>query len=55
MIETTKLTHKEAGLFSVYMHLPFTYASELQVVPIDNLYTNPFCHLIKEYNYKVHK
>ena len=55
LIETTKLTHKEAGLFSVYMHLPFTYASELQVVPIDNLYTNPFCHLIKEYNYKVHK
>ena len=53
LIRTTKLTAKEAGIFSVYMHLPFTYTSKLQIVPIDNLYTNPYCYLIKEYNYKL--
>lgn len=52
LIKTTKLTNKEARLFSVYMHLPFTYTSKLNIVPIDNLYTNPYCRLIKEYNYK---
>ncbi|MES1215448.1 MAG: YiiX/YebB-like N1pC/P60 family cysteine hydrolase [Bacteroidota bacterium] len=51
-IETTKLTSTEAELFSAYAHLPFTYTSKLQIVSIDNLYTNPFCRLIKNYNYK---
>jgi hypothetical protein len=51
-IQTTKLTIDEASLFSSYTHLPFAYASKLQVIPIDNLYTNPFCHLVKEYNYE---
>jgi Permuted papain-like amidase enzyme, YaeF/YiiX, C92 family len=55
LIKTIKLSNKEAGLFSVYMHLPFTYTSKLDIVPIDNLYTNPYCHLIKDYNYKQYK
>lgn len=55
LIETTKLTSKEAGLFSTYLRLPFTYTRKLRVVPIDNLYTNTNCHLIKEYNYKMHR
>jgi len=50
-IETTKLTTNQAALFSAYTHLPFTYTSKLQIIPIDNLYINPDCHLIKEYNY----
>jgi Permuted papain-like amidase enzyme, YaeF/YiiX, C92 family len=50
-IETTKLTSEEAKFFSVYTHLPFSYTGKLQVVSIDNLYKNPSCHLIKEYNY----
>jgi Permuted papain-like amidase enzyme, YaeF/YiiX, C92 family len=52
LIPTIKLSNREAGIFSVYMHLPLSYTSRLNVVPIDNLYTNPYCHLIKEYNYK---
>jgi|SRR5450432_723816 hypothetical protein len=52
LIETTKLTTPEAKLFSAYTHLPFTYTSNLQIVSIDDLYKNPFCHLIKEYNYE---
>jgi hypothetical protein len=55
LIETTKLTSAEAELFSAYAHLSFTYTSELQIVSIDNLYTNPFCHLIKEYYYKMYR
>jgi len=50
-IETTKLTTKQVALFSAYTHRPFTYTSKLQVISIDDLYTNPSCHLIKEYNY----
>ena len=55
LIQTIKLSNREAGIFSVYMHLPLSYTSRLNVVPIDNLYINPYCHLIKEYSYKVHK
>lgn len=55
LIETTKLTPKEAGLFSTYLRLPFTYTSKLRVVSIDNLYTNQYCYLVKEYNYKIHR
>jgi len=51
LIETTKLTNREAGLFSVYTHLPFTYTSKLQIVSIDNLYKNAYCRLIKKYSY----
>lgn len=50
-IETTKLTNNEVRLFSAYSHHPVSYVSNLQIVCIDELYINPFCHLIKEYNY----
>ena len=53
LIETTKLTRAEAGLFSAYIHLPFAYTSKLRIVSIDNLYKHPSCYLIKEYNYKI--
>ena len=55
MIKTTKPTPTEAGIFSLYMHLPLTYTSKLRIVSIDNLYANPYCHLVKEYNYKIHR
>jgi hypothetical protein len=55
LIGTTKLTDTEAGLFSAYTHLPFTYTSKLRIVSIDNLYKTPSCHLIKEYNYKIYR
>jgi hypothetical protein len=52
LIKPIKLTTDQASLFSAYTHLPFAYANRLEVIPIDALYTNPFCHLIKEYNYQ---
>jgi hypothetical protein len=52
-IKTTELTNTEALTFSAYTHLPFSYARSLKVIPIDNLYTNSFCRLIKRYNYKM--
>lgn len=52
LIKTTKPTLIEARIFSKYMNIPFTYASKLQIVSIDNLYTNPNCHLVKKYIYK---
>jgi Permuted papain-like amidase enzyme, YaeF/YiiX, C92 family len=52
LIATTKPTIAEAGLLSAYMHLTFSYTSQLRIVPIDNLYTNTHCYLIKDYNYK---
>jgi len=51
-IETTKLTSSQAALFSAYTHLPFAYTSKLEIIAIDELYTNPFCHLVKEYSYE---
>ena len=51
LIETTKLTITEARFFSAYSHLPFAYTSKLRIVAIDNLYINPYCHLIKKYDY----
>jgi hypothetical protein len=51
-IETTKLTAIESRLFSAYTHLPLTYTSSLQIVSIDNLYMNRFCHLVKSYDYR---
>ncbi|MGZ5220568.1 MAG: YiiX/YebB-like N1pC/P60 family cysteine hydrolase [Chitinophagaceae bacterium] len=55
MIKTTQPTHTEAGIFSLYMHLPLTYTIKLQIVSIDDLYTNPYCRLVKEYSYKKHE
>lgn len=52
MIERTKPTALEARFFSVYMRLPYSYTSNLEIVAIDNLYTNRHCKLVKEYNYE---
>ena len=52
LIGTTRPTAIEADFFSAYMHLPYSYTSKLEIVAIDNLYTNPFCRLVKEYDYK---
>ena len=51
LIKPTKLTNTEALLFSTYTHLPVTYTSKLQIISIDELYTNPLCRSVKEYNY----
>jgi len=54
-IGATKLTTIEAGIFSTHLHLPFSHTSKLRIVSIDNLYKNPYCSLVKEYDYKQHK
>jgi Permuted papain-like amidase enzyme, YaeF/YiiX, C92 family len=50
-IQTTTLTNREAQIFSVYCKHPVSYTSRLQLVAIDELYTNRFCHLVKNYTY----
>lgn len=51
-MQTTTPTIREATFFSVYMHLPYSYTSKLEIVAIDNLYTNPYCRSVREYNYQ---
>ena len=50
-IETTSLTDKEARFFSVYIKHPVSYTSTLQLVAMDDLYENPHCQFVKNYNY----
>jgi hypothetical protein len=51
MSEPIPLTKVEASFLTGYTHLPFDYTSRLWIVPVDALYSNPSCHLIKRYNY----
>ena len=44
-------TATQAALFSSYMHLPYSYTSKMNVVPIDNLYLHSNCHIVKRYTY----
>ena len=51
-IKTSKPTAIEAGFFSAYTHLPYSYVKQLEIVAIDNLYERATCHLVKTFNYK---
>jgi len=51
-IASSKLTKQEAFLLSAHLRLPLNYTTNLQVVAIDNLYTNAFCVKIKAYVFK---
>jgi hypothetical protein len=48
-IESCQLTTIEAGFFSAYTRLPFSYASHLKIISVDALYTNPFCYPVKRF------
>jgi hypothetical protein len=50
-IETTTPTEKQAEMFTNYLHLPHAYASELNVISIDNLFMNSYCRLIKRFDF----
>jgi hypothetical protein len=52
-IESTQLTKREVRLFSMYRHLSFSDTSKIQMIAIDNLYTNPYCHLVKRLQWRV--
>jgi len=51
LIEPVRLNITEAGFLSAYAHLPISYTNGLPIIPIDALYVNPFCRLIKKYDY----
>jgi hypothetical protein len=50
-METTRLTKREALIMSSQLHLPFSYVKSLELVAIDNLYTNPYCRLIQRFDF----
>ncbi|HET7002526.1 MAG TPA: YiiX/YebB-like N1pC/P60 family cysteine hydrolase, partial [Puia sp.] len=50
-IKPIQLNLAEAGFLSAYSRLPISYTNNLPVIPIDALYVNPFCRLIKKYDY----
>ncbi len=51
IIQPVEMSSIEAGILTAYTHLPFQYTNRLPIIPIDALYVNPFCHLVKKYNY----
>jgi hypothetical protein len=51
MIQPIRLTLAEAGCLTAYSRLPISYTNGLSVIPIDALYMNPFCILVKKYDY----
>ncbi len=51
IIQPVEMSAIEAGILTAYTHLPFQYTNRLPIIPIDALYVNPFCHLVKKYNY----
>ncbi|MFL5809978.1 MAG: hypothetical protein ACJ749_10690 [Flavisolibacter sp.] len=50
-IETTRPTKKQAEIFTNYLHLPAAYANKLDVITIDNLFVNPYCRLVKRFDF----
>jgi hypothetical protein len=50
-IDPVRLNMAEAALLTAYSHLPISYTSSLPVIPIDALYLNPFCRVVKKYDY----
>ena len=50
--ERTRFTDTEAGLFAAYCHLSPDYTGKLEIIPIDALYTNRYCHAIKRYDFQ---
>jgi len=51
LIEPVELTMVEASFLTIHTHLPLAYTNHLRILPIDALYVNPFCRLIKKYDY----
>jgi hypothetical protein len=50
-IESIQLTMVEASFLTAYSRLPISYTTGLPIIPIDALYVNPFCRLVKKYDY----
>lgn len=50
-VEPVALSTVEALCISAHTHLPLSYTSHMSIVPIDALYENPFCHLVREYRF----
>jgi Permuted papain-like amidase enzyme, YaeF/YiiX, C92 family len=50
-IEPIELTMVEASFLTAYSRLPISYTTGLPIIPIDALYVNPYCRLVKKYDY----
>jgi hypothetical protein len=53
-IATTQLTTTEATMFSIYCHVPIASARNMRIVPIDNLYLNANCRVVKRCYYSLY-
>jgi hypothetical protein len=50
-IESIQLNMVEASFLTAYSRLPISYTNHLPIIPIDALYINPFCRLVKKYDF----
>jgi hypothetical protein len=50
-IRPIRLSMVEASFLSAYTRLPISYTNNLSIIPLDALYINPYCQLIKKYTY----
>jgi hypothetical protein len=51
VIEPVQLSFVEASFLTTYTRLPISYTNQLPIIPIDALYINPYCRLVKKYQY----
>jgi hypothetical protein len=51
LIHPVQLSLAEAGCLTTYSRLPLSYTNGLSIIPIDELYVNPFCRLVSKYEY----
>ncbi len=55
IIATTKANKNEAKFFAAHLDLPLSYTTNLEVVSIDNLFTNPHCRAIRRFDFNPQK
>jgi hypothetical protein len=51
LLPTTRPSATEARFFAQKLHSTFEYVSSLDIVAIDNLFLNPYCRLVKRFDY----
>jgi hypothetical protein len=51
LLPTTRPVATEARFFAQKLHSTFEYVSSLDIVAIDNLFLNPYCRLVKRFDY----
>jgi hypothetical protein len=54
-IQTTKPNQQEAAFFAKHLRVPVSYATNLDVVAIDNLFLNTQCKVIRRFQFNSHQ